>query len=175
MIAHRTPRTVRSHAVIAAVDVRWWIFLHVAGVLVFVMAHGVSIAVALRLRRERDRARIAALLQFSGASVLWMYVSLLWLVVAGVITAFAISAWGKWWLWVSIGLLLVVIAEMNVVAKPYYQRVKEAVEVRPSGVPRRSDQELDEILRSPTALVNTTIGFGALVVILWLMIFNPGV
>ena len=68
-----------------------------------------------------------------------------------------------------------VIAEMNVVAKPYYQRVKEAVEVRPSGVPRRSDQELDEILRSPTALVNTTIGFGALVVILWLMIFNPGV
>lgn len=160
---------------VAAVDVRWWIFLHVAGVLVFVMAHGVSIAVALRLRTERDRGRIAALLQFSGASVLWMYVSLLWLVVAGVITAFAISAWGQWWLWASIGLLVLVIAEMSAVARPYYQRVKEAVEVRPSGVPRRSDEELDEILRSRTALLNTVVGFGALVIILWLMIFNPGV
>ncbi len=159
---------------LAAIDVRWWIFLHVAGVLVFVMAHGVSIAVALRLRKERDRARIAALLQFSGSSVLWMYVSLAWLVVAGVITAFAISAWGKWWLWASIGLLLFVIAEMAAVASPYYQRVKEAVEVRPSGVPRRSDEELDEILRAPTALINTIVGFGALVAILWLMIFNPG-
>jgi hypothetical protein len=159
--------------VLAAIDVRWWIFLHVAGVLVFVMAHGVSIAVALRLRKERDRARIAALLQFSGSSVLWMYVSLAWLVVAGVITAFAISAWGKWWLWASIGLLLFVIAEMAAVASPYYQRVKEAVEVRPSGVPRRSDEELDEILRAPTALINTIVGFGALVAILWLMIFNP--
>jgi hypothetical protein len=160
--------------VLAAIDVRWWIFLHVAGVLVFVMAHGVSIAVALRLRKERDRARIAALLQFSGSSVLWMYVSLAWLVVAGVITAFAISAWGKWWLWASIGLLIFVIAEMAAVASPYYQRVKEAVEVRPSGVPRRSDEELDEILRAPTALINTIVGFGALVAILWLMIFNPG-
>lgn len=160
---------------LAAVDVRWWIFLHVAGVLVFVMAHGVSIAVALRLRKERDRVRIAELLQFSGASVRWMYIALLWLVAAGVITAFAISAWGQWWLWASIGSLVLVIAEMSAVAGPYYRRVKEAVEVRPSGVPRRSDEELDEILRSGTALLNTLVGFAALVAILWLMVFKPGV
>jgi hypothetical protein len=161
--------------VVAAIDVRWWIFLHVAGVLVFVMAHGVSVAVALRLRRERDRGQIAALLQFSGAAVRWMYISLVWLVAAGVVTAFVISAWGQWWLWAAIGLLVLVIAEMSAVASPYYRNVKEAVEVRPSGVPRRSDEELDEILRSPTALVNAIVGFSALAVILWLMIFRPGV
>jgi hypothetical protein len=37
------------------------------------------------------------------------------------------------------------------VARPYYQRVKEAVEVRPSGVPRRSDEELEEIPTAPAA------------------------
>jgi len=41
------------------VPYNWWKFLHVAGVLSFVLFHGVSIVVALRLRKERDRARIA--------------------------------------------------------------------------------------------------------------------
>ena len=54
-----------------------------------------------------------------------------------------------------------------------YQRVKEAVEVRPSGVPRRSDEELAEILRSPVAVWNAAFGFAALLVITWLMIFKP--
>jgi hypothetical protein len=51
--------------------------------------------------------------------------------------------------------------------------VKEAVEVRPSGVPRRSDEELAEILRSPVALWNAVFGFAVLLVITWLMIFKP--
>jgi hypothetical protein len=51
--------------------------------------------------------------------------------------------------------------------------VKEAIEVRPSGVPRRSDEELDEILRSPIGLWNTVFGIGVLAVIAWLMIFKP--
>lgn len=160
---------------LAAVDVRWWIFLHVAGVLAFVLAHGVSTTVALRLRRERDRIRIAELLQLSGASARWMYVSLLWLVVAGVVTAFAIGAWGQWWLWASIAILVATIGEMTAVARSYYDRVKEAVQLRPSGVPRRSDEELEEILSSPVALVNAAVGFVALAAILWLMIFRPGV
>ena len=51
--------------------------------------------------------------------------------------------------------------------------MKEAVEVRPSGVPRKSDEELDEILRARIGLVNTAIGAASLVVIAWLMIFKP--
>jgi uncharacterized membrane protein len=62
---------------------------------------------------------------------------------------------------------------MSAVAKPYYQRVKEAVEVRPSGVPRKSDEELDQILRSRVGVVNMVIGVAALTVIAWLMIFKP--
>lgn len=151
----------------------WWKFLHVAGVIAFVMFHGVSMMVALQLRRERDRGRIATMTQLSGSSLRGMYVALLWLIVFGVIAGIQGEWWNDGWFWISVGLLVVAIAEMSAVARPYYERVKEAIEVRPSGVPRRSDEELDEILRSPIGLWNTVFGIGVLAVIAWLMIFKP--
>jgi hypothetical protein len=151
----------------------WWKFLHVAGVIAFVMFHGVSMMVALQLRRERDRGRIATMTQLSGSSLRGMYVALVWLTVFGVIAGIQGEWWNDGWFWISVGLLVVAIAEMSAVARPYYERVKEAIEVRPSGVPRRSDEELDEILRSPIGLWNTVFGIGVLAVIAWLMIFKP--
>lgn len=151
----------------------WWKFLHVVGVIAFVTFHGVSVVAALQVRKERDRVRIATLLQFSGSSVLGMYVALGWLVVFGVVAGISGSYLDDGWFWISVGLLVVAVVEMSVVARPYYQRVKEAVEVRPSGVPRRSDEELEEIVRSPVALWNAVFGVGVLVIITWLMIFKP--
>jgi uncharacterized membrane protein len=156
-----------------SVSYNWWKFLHVAGVFAFVMFHGTSIVVALRLRKERDRHRIAELMQLSGSSLMGTYVSLGWLIVFGVIAGIKGLWWNDGWFWISIAILVLVVGEMSAVARPYYQRVKEAVEVRPSGVPRRSDEELDEIMRSPVAMVNAVIGFVALTVIAWLMIFKP--
>lgn len=156
-----------------AVDYRWWKFLHVLAVLGFVLFHGVSVLVALRLRKERDRARIAELLQFSGAAVQGMYVSLLALIVFGVIAGFSGDWWGFWWIWISLALLVVTIAEMMAVARPYYQGLKDAIQLRPSGVPRTSDEELDLLLRSRGALFNAVWGIAALVIITWLMIWKP--
>lgn len=151
----------------------WWKFLHVAGVIAFVMFHGVSMMVALQLRTERDRGRIAIMTQLSGSSLRGMYVALLWLIVFGVIAGIQGEWWNDGWFWISVGLLVVAIAEMSAVGRPYYERVKEAIEVRPSGVPRRSDEELDEILRSPIGLWNTVFGIAVLAAIAWLMIFKP--
>jgi uncharacterized membrane protein len=156
-----------------AIEYNWWKFLHVAGILAFVLFHGVSSMAALRLRTERDRVRIAELLRFSGSSVRGMYLSLGWLIVFGVIAGIEGGWWDDGWFWLAIVILMLVVGEMSAIARPYYQRVKEAVEVRPSGVPRKSDEELDEILRSRVALVNAVIGFLALLVIAWLMIFKP--
>jgi hypothetical protein len=156
-----------------AISYNWWKFLHVAGVIAFVLFHGVSAVAALRVRKETDRTRIAIILQTSGSSLMGMYVSLLWLVVFGVVAGIQGGFWNDGWFWISVGLLVVVGIEMGAVARPYYERVKEAVEVRPSGVPRRSDEELAEILRSPVALWNAVFGFAVLLVITWLMIFKP--
>ena len=151
----------------------WWKFLHVAGVIAFVSFHGVSMTAALRVRKERDRGRIATMLQLSGSSLMGMYVSLVWLITFGVIAGIQADYWNDGWFWIAIVLLVVVVGEMSAVARPYYERVKEAVEVRPSGVPRRSDEELEEIVRSPVALWNAVFGVAVLAVITWLMIFKP--
>ena len=151
----------------------WWKFLHVAGVIAFVMFHGASMMVAVRVRKERDRAKLAAILQLSGSSLMGMYVSLLWLTVFGVIAGVQGAWWNDGWFWISIILLVVAVGEMSAVARPYYERVKEAIEVRPSGVPRRSDEELDEILRSPIGLWNMAFGVAVLATIAWMMIFKP--
>jgi uncharacterized membrane protein len=156
-----------------AIAYNWWKFLHVASVIAFVMFHGVSMFAALRVRKERDRAKIATILQLSGSSLMGMYVSLGALVVFGVIAGIQGAWWNDGWFWIAIGLLVVTVGEMSAVARPYYERVKEAIEVRPSGVPRRSDEELEEILRSPVALWNMAFGVAVLAVIAWLMIFKP--
>jgi uncharacterized membrane protein len=151
----------------------WWKFLHVVGVIAFVSFHGVSMVAALRVRKERDRVRIATVLQLSGSSLMGMYVSLAWLITFGVVAGIQGDFWNDGWFWISIGLLVLAVGEMSAVGRPYYERLKEAVEVRPSGVPRRSDEELEEILSSPVALWNAVFGVAVLLAITWLMIFKP--
>lgn len=155
------------------IDYRWWKLLHVLAVLGFVLFHGVSVVVAFRLRKERDRTRIAELLQFSGSSVLGMYVSLGALIVFGVIAGFDGAWWGFWWIWISLALLVLTIVEMQALARPYYRQLKDAIQLRPSGVPRKSDEELDQVLRSGLAMFNAVFGIAALVIITWLMIWKP--
>jgi len=65
-----------------AIPYNWWKFLHVVGVLGFVLFHGVSIVAALRLRKSATApgSRALAVLRLL---VLGMYLSLAWLVVFG--------------------------------------------------------------------------------------------
>jgi hypothetical protein len=87
----------------------WWVFLHIAGVFGFLIAHGVSVGVAFRLRRERDPKRIMALLDLSNSSITLLYVSLLLLIGGGVVAGFVGDWWGDGWIWVSLGTLIVTI------------------------------------------------------------------
>ena len=153
---------------------RWWVFLHVVGAFGFVMAHGVSVSITFRLRKERDRAKIRELKQLSGATIITLYVSLALLLVGGIVAALTGPYRGYWWPWVALGILVFLLVEMSVVARPYYQKVADATQLRESGVPRKSDEELDQLLRSPIAMANTVVGFAGLLVILWLMVFKPG-
>ena len=99
-----------------AIAYNWWKFLHVAGVLAFVLFHGVSISAALRLRKERDRRRVAELLQFSGSTLLGMYVSLGWLIAFGIVAGIQGGWWNDGWFWLSVAILVAVVGEMSAVA-----------------------------------------------------------
>lgn len=153
----------------------WVLFFHIASVLLLLAVHGVSMVVLYGIRGERDRQRILDMVTLSGVTTKPMYVSLGLIVVSGVLAGLKLESFSHWWIWVAIVVLVATIGLMTAIAKPYFAKVKAACEVRPSGVPRTSDEELGEILRSNTAHLITATGLGGLLVILYLMVFKPGV
>jgi hypothetical protein len=155
---------------------RWWVLLHIVGVVGFLTAHGVSMYVLYQVRAvDLDRGRILGLLTFSGSTTIPMYVSLLLLLVGGIAAGISGQWFSYWWIWVSLFVLLLTTAAMYGVAKPYFERLKAACAVRPSGVPRVSDEELQQILDGPATTMVAAIGGAGLLIILYLMVFKPGV
>lgn len=148
---------------------RWWTYLHLAGAFGFLAAHGVAVAVALRLRRERDHARCRAILDLSRSTRPWMYISLLVLIVAGVVRGVQLHAWSRGWIWAALGLLIAMLVVAFPLAVPYYVRVRRAVA---EGADTPPDQ-LEALLRSSRPLVILWVETAGLLVILWLMIFQP--
>ena len=152
---------------------QWWLLVHLTGVLVFVGAHGVSMFVMFRIRGERDRQRIAELITFSGTTTRPMYIGLAILTIGGVGAGLTLHLFSQWWLWIAIGILLITIGLMSGLAKPYFRRITASCEIRPSGVPRVSDEELEQLLRSGEATAISVIGIVGLLSILYLMLFKP--
>ena len=92
----------------------WIVFLHVAGMLGFFIAHGTSMAVGFRLKQERDPARIRALLDVSSWSLgIAPSVSLLVGIVAGIAAGIIGGHFGRLWIWVAIVLLAGIAAYMT--------------------------------------------------------------
>lgn len=153
---------------------RWIRFLHIAAAIGFVGIHGASIVVLYAIRGERDRGRVEAILDFSAGTATAMYVALVAVVGTGLWMGFERSRlFREGWYWWSLLLLVATSVLMWFVAKPFTKRVRAACEMRPSGVPRVSDEELTETLRSPRTHLITGIGVVGLVAILYLMVFQP--
>jgi len=153
---------------------RWLLFLHIGSALAFVGLHGASMVVLYTIRRETDRARIVNLITLSGETARPMYVSLGLIVASGAGLGIKLSSFRHWWIWLAIVVLAATVGAMTAVAKPYFARIKEACQVRPSGVPRTSDEELGALLSGSLAHVITAIGAGGLAIVVYLMIFKPG-
>lgn len=152
---------------------QWWRFVHIVGAFGFLAVHGVSIAVALRLREERDPARINALLDISGRTVMPMYVTLGILLAGGITSAFLGDLWSFGWIWAAIATLLVVSLAMYFMARPYYQRVRFITRALAEGSQAVTPEQFDSVLRNRRPLTITWIGFAGLGFILYLMIMKP--
>lgn len=153
----------------------WIRFLHIFSAIGFVAIHGASIVVLYAIRKESDRSRVESLLGFSASTVVAMYASLVAVVATGLWMGFVVPGFFSLaWYWLSLGLFLLTIVFMLLVARPFGKRIRAACEIRPSGVPRISDEELGQILRSQKTNVITAIGVIGLGAILYLMVFKPG-
>ncbi|MDP9343028.1 MAG: cupredoxin domain-containing protein [Actinomycetota bacterium] len=152
---------------------RWWVFLHVAGVFGFLIAHGVSVMVTFRLRRERDPTKVAGLLELSGSSIRAFYWSLGVLLVSGTVAGFLGHWWGRAWIWAAIAVLVLTSLAMYAMARPYYRRVGLVARAMAGGSHAVSEDQLVSILRSRRPLSIAGIGFVGLAAILYFMMLKP--
>ena len=152
---------------------QWWLFLHIIGILAFVMAHGVSAGVALQLRHERNPDRIRALLQLSNSSTSVFYVGIFLLVAAGVVMGFQGHWWGQGWIWTAIVVLFLTMAAMYAVATPYYRRVRRVMQIQESGGTAVGADEIEQLMRSGRPGLILLVGAVPLLFILYLMVLKP--
>ena len=96
------------------------------------------------------------------------------LFVSGAVAGYQGKWLDDWWIWISIAVLVATTVAMTLIAKPYFQRISAACAMRPSGVPRTSDEELGELVNSSKVHLITAIGVGGLAIIIWLMVTKPG-
>jgi len=160
---------------------KWLVFTHVLGVFGFLFAHGAAGAVAFKLRGEREIERIRALLDLSRGSAAVANASLLVLLAAGIAAGFMGNWWGQYWIWATLGVLVLISIAMLVVGSGPLIRLRQLVQpelVRSKGAPHPTpdavtEQQLDVMLAGIHPVLLTVIGGGGLAVILWLMLFKP--
>jgi hypothetical protein len=158
----------------------WIVFIHVAGAFAFAAGHGVSMFVAFRIRAEPDRARLATLLDLSGASLAVAGIGMLVLLIAGILAGIVAGEWGRLWLWASLVLFVVIGGSMTPIGSAYFGRLRAGLGQRtrnlkagdPDPVPA-SDDALAALRVSNAPNTLLVIGAGGFLVILYLMMFKP--
>lgn len=160
----------------------WLVVLHVLCVFAFLAIHGVSMGVWWRVRRERDRTRLIPLLELSASAIAPMSVAGLLLILSGILAGVAGSLWfnGQWWLWASIGLLVVIIGVMTPLIAIPMNGVRRALgvpiqaDVKAGVIPEPvDDAELDRLLTDRRPLIGGTVAIAGIVLITWLMESKP--
>lgn len=156
----------------------WFVFAHIAGVVLFVAAHGVSMFAAFSIRGQRDPRAVAVLLTASKRAVALAYLGLLVLLVGGVGAAIMAGVMVRLWTIGSIVILVVVIMAMYGMATTYYIGIRGLVG---DGLERGGEDSpvvdravLDARLDSRRPELLVLIGGVGLATLIGLMVFKPG-
>lgn len=161
----------------------WIVFVHVLGVFGFLLAHGAATAIAFKLRGEREVERVRALLDLSRGTRMAATVSLLVTLAAGIALGFMGGWWGQFWIWASLGALVLIGVAMTFLGSRSFDGIRQLVQPGMSpkgskkGVLPSSDTPASEQLAAMLAATHpwllTLTGGGGLALILWLMMFKP--
>ncbi len=141
----------------------WLHFFHVSGLAIFLFAHGVSGGASLATRGS-VAPYTRQLLQLARRSNVIANPALLLVILTGVWMTFLGAWWGRGWVWASIVVLIVVIAAMFYVARPYY--VARAVA-------NQSDEVLSKQLQRTRPLTAVWVGGLGVLLLIGLMVLKP--
>jgi hypothetical protein len=143
----------------------WLKFLHIAGLGVFLLAHGVSAGTSLMLRRASSDAVRVPLLRASIQSAVAFYPALLVIVVTGVWMGFEGHWWRSGWIWAGIVTLVAVIVIMSAMGVPYH-KARDAANAKPP-------TDLEPVLKRARPIELAAVGAIGLVILFYLMVFKP--
>lgn len=153
----------------------WFVFAHLAGLVLFAICHGASAFMAFRIRGERDPAIVASILQTGALSIGPMYIGLLLLIVGGLGAAAGLNLWGEPWVIASIVVFIAVLVLMYAIASPYYMALRKSLEERgPDGRPTVEPAALARQLDTRRPEILALVGTVGLVLLVWLMVIKPG-
>ncbi|HEY7970008.1 MAG TPA: DUF2269 family protein [Candidatus Limnocylindrales bacterium] len=150
---------------------QWLVFVHLAGLVLFLLMHGVSMWTAFTIRREPRPEIARLLLGLSQRANGVMYIGLLLLIVGGLGAAWNANQLTAGWIVASYVVLLVVIVAMYAMGSSLYAPLRQALEgkdgvtIDATELARRLDN------RRPEALA--VVGFGGLLILVWLMVLKP--
>lgn len=147
------------------------VLIHLVGVVVFAIAHGVSIFAAFRVRRETDPRIVAAILGMSKSAVLFLYLGLVLLGVGGLGAAWQAGVLLAPWAIASYVVMIIVIGVMYTVATTYYVHLRELVSFDRADAPE--PDVLRETLDTRRPEILAGVGGVGMLVLLWLMVVRP--
>ena len=155
----------------------WVVFVHVASILAFMLAHGIHVTAMWAMRREPDPERMLTFFndvpRATGLRVILVVV-----VLSGAIAGFMGSWWGSGWIWTSLALLVAIAVVMWRLGGAFYSLIEEAASAAiaartadPSNPAPQAGYDAARGSWQTPAL--SVIGLGGVAVILWLMMFKP--
>ena len=153
---------------------QWFVFLHLVGLVVFVLAHGASAFIALRLPAQRNPAVVASYLETSKIANNTMYGGLILLLIGGAGAATINDFWTEPWVIGSIVVLVVVIGLMYGLGTGYYSKLRKLL-AEGSGGSVVSEEELARRLDPQRPRILAAVGVIGLLILVWLMVLKPGV
>jgi hypothetical protein len=146
--------------------------LHLLGLIVFLLAHGVSIGVAFRIRGEQRREVVAALLDLSLRASQVAYVGLALLGLGGLGAAWSSGRLATTWNVASYVVVAVALAAMFTIAAPYYHGLRAAL-AGTADTPPIDDATLALRLQTRRPEVLAAVGGLAMVTLVVLMVVKP--
>jgi len=151
---------------------QWLVFVHLIGLVLFLLPHGVSMFVAFAIRGDPRHDNVTKLLGLSNQATRVMYLGLLLLIVGGLGAAWNANQLTAGWIVASYVVLFAVLIGMWAIGAGFYYPLREALAGK-DGAPPIEGAELAQRLanRRPEALA--VVGLGGLVVLVWLMVLKP--
>ncbi len=158
------------------------LYVHVASAIAFFLVHGATASAMFGLKREQNPQRVRAILAVREVGERGMGVPILTLLISGIMLSFMGSWWEERWVWLSLGLFVVVGVLMSVIGRMGNMRVAHALDPDAYEAPQKkedrksvaaSPEEVATLQARLRPVLLTGIGVVGLAAILWLMMFKP--